>query len=61
MGFGTASAQATGARPCGQPSASLKPDYIVTSEAHAMLAIGMIVTFIAVMLGLNFLEFGRGD
>ncbi|HEY2659080.1 MAG TPA: hypothetical protein VGI79_05115 [Caulobacteraceae bacterium] len=27
----------------------------------AMLAIGMIAAFILVILGLNFLEFGRGD
>ncbi len=27
----------------------------------AMLAIGMIVAFILVIVGLNFYEFGRGD
>ena len=57
--------QVTGAQPCGQPPASLKPNtaysILFSVWGATMQAIGMIATFLVVILALNFYEFGRGD
>jgi hypothetical protein len=50
------------ARACGQRRRAVKPaDICFFFRSRAMIAIGVIALFLAVVMGLNLTEFGRID
>lgn len=46
---------------CPGPRASLKPQHLILLRSCVMIAILVIGVFLAVIIGLNLVEFGRAD